>query len=299
MDWGAPWGVFHAVHAVLVRCEARGLRGDVPGEDVPRAERLPQLHRGRVLTPPTRPRRALRSDDSAWLLKSLIIFIRNRRHPRPHPSSFPTTPGASAMEDLARSLGIAPAAPSPSPSSSSSSDMSTRPTRREARDILRALGVPVASESDILWISTPTPYRAGRPRLVVLTSHLLVYLRGLDQFQAAYNRAMDAKKTWDIDWTGAVENLAYAGEAWDDAEMTNGANNNNNNNASPLAPPTLAEVVHMYIPSLTFMNQVVPSTTTNTHHGVNVTDDDRTELLSVHFRPRDAWLGDPSSTRMR
>ena len=121
------------------------------------------------------------------------------------------------MEDLARSLGIAPAAPSPSPSSSSSSDMSTRPTRREARDILRHLGVPVASESDILWISTPTPYRAGRPRLVVLTSHMLVYLRGLDQFQAAYNRAMDAKKTWDIDWTGAVENLAYAGEAWDDA----------------------------------------------------------------------------------
>jgi hypothetical protein len=174
--------------------------------------------------------------------------------------------------------------------------MSTRPTRREARDILRALGVPVASESDITWISTPTPYRAGRPRLVVLTSHLLVYLRGLDQFQAAYNRAMDAKKTWDIDWTGAVENLAYAGEAWDDAEMTNGANNNNNN-ASPLAPPTLAEVVHRYIPSLTFMNQVVPHTT-NTHHGVNVTDD-RTELLSVHFRPRDAWLGDPSSTRMR
>ena len=199
------------------------------------------------------------------------------------------------MEDLARSLGIAPGAPSPS----SSSGMSTRPTRREARDILRHLGVPVASESDITWISTPTPYRAGRPRLVVLTSHLLVYLRGLDQFQAAYNRAMDAKKTWDIDWTGAVENLAYAGEAWDDAEMTNGANNNNNNNASPLAPPTLAEVVHMYIPSLTFMNQVVPSTTTNTHHGVNVTDDDRTELLSVHFRPRDAWLGDPSSTRMR
>ena len=201
------------------------------------------------------------------------------------------------MEDLARSLGIAPAAPSPSPSSSSSSDMSTRPTRREARDILRHLGVPVASESDITWISTPTPYRAGRPRLVVLTSHLLVYLRGLDQFQAAYNRAMDAKKTWDIDWTGAVENLAYAGEAWDDAEMTNGANNIRNN-ASPLAPPTLAEVVNRYIPSLTFMNQVVPSTTTNTHHGVNVTDD-RTELLSVHFRPRDAWLGDPSSTRMR
>jgi hypothetical protein len=76
----------------------------------------------------------------------------------------------------------------------------------------------------------------------------------------------------------------------------NGANNNNN--ASPLAPPTLAEVVNRYIPSLTFMNQVVPHTT-NTHHGVNVTDDDRTELLSVHFRPRDAWLGDPSSTRMR
>ena len=291
MDWGAPWGVFHAVHAVLVRCEARGLRGDVPGEDVPRAERLPQLHRGRVLTPPTRPRRALRSDDSARL-KSLISFIRNRRHPRP-PSSFPTTP-ASAMEDLARSLGIAPAAPSPSSASSSSSDMSTRPTRREARDILRHLGVPVASESDITWISTPTPYRAGRPRLVVLTSHMLVYLRGLDQFQAAYNRAMDAKKTWDIDWTGAVENLAYAGEAWDDANN----DNNNNNNASPLAPPTLAEVVNRYIPSLTFMNQVVPHTT-NTHHGVNVTDDDRTELLSVHFRPRDAWLGDPSSTRMR
>ena len=199
------------------------------------------------------------------------------------------------MEDLARSLGIAPAAPSPSSASSSSSDMSTRPTRREARDILRALGVPVASESDILWISTPTPYRNDRPRLVVLTSHLLVYLRGLDHFQAAYNRAMDAKKTWDIDWTGAVENLAYAGEAWDDTEMTNGANNRNN--ASPLAPPTLAEVVNRYIPSLTFMNQVVPHTT-NTHHGVNVTDD-RTELLSVHFRPRDAWLGDPSSTRMR
>ena len=138
------------------------------------------------------------------------------------------------MEDLARSLGIAPAAPSPS-SASSSSHMSTRPTRREARDILRHLGVPVASESDILWISTPTPYRAGRPRLVVLTSHMLVYLRGLDQFQAAYNRAMDAKKTWDIDWTGAVENLAYAGEAWDDAAEMNGANNNNN--ASPLAPP--------------------------------------------------------------
>ena len=192
------------------------------------------------------------------------------------------------MEDLARSLGIAPAAPSPS----SSSGMSTRPTRREARDILRHLGVPVASESDILWISTPTPYRAGRPRLVVLTSHLLVYLRGLDQFQAAYNRAMDAKKTWDIDWTGAVENLAYAGEAWDDAN-----NNDNNSNASPLAPPTLAEVVNRYIPSLTFMNPVVPHTT-NTPHGVNVTDD-RTELLSVHFRPRDAWLGDPSSTRMR
>ena len=203
------------------------------------------------------------------------------------------------MEDLARSLGIAPAAPSPA-SSSSSSDMSTRPTRREARDILRALGVPVTSESDITWISTPTPYRNDRPRLVVLTSHLLVYLRGLDQFQAAYNRAMDAaKKTWDIDWTGAVENLAYAGEAWDDAEMTNGANNNSNSNASPLAPPTLAEVVNRYIPSLhTFMSPVVPHTT-NTHHGVNVTDDDRTELLSVHFRPRDAWLGDPSSTRMR
>tara|TARA_Y100000746_G_scaffold221216_1_gene220500 strand:- start:110 stop:661 length:552 start_codon:yes stop_codon:yes gene_type:complete len=174
--------------------------------------------------------------------------------------------------------------------------MSTRPTRREARDILRALGVPVASESDILWISTPTPYRNDRPRLVVLTSHLLVYLRGLDHFQAAYNRAMDAKKTWDIDWTGAVENLAYAGEAWDDTEMTNGANNRNN--ASPLAPPTLAEVVNRYIPSLTFMNPVVPHTT-NTPHVVNVTDDDRTELLSVHFRPRDAWLGDPSSTRMR
>ena len=42
-------------------------------------------------------------------------------------------------------------------------------------------------------------------------------------------------------------------------EMTNGANNNDNN-ASPLAPPTLAEVVNRYIPSLTFMNQVVPST---------------------------------------
>ena len=200
------------------------------------------------------------------------------------------------MEDLARSLGIASAAPSSSSASaSSSSDMSTRPTRREARDTLRALGVPVASESDILWISTPTPYRNDRPRLVVLTSHLLVYLRGLDHFQAAYNRAMDAKKTWDIDWTGAVEDLAYAGEAWDDAEMTNGANNRNN--ASPLAPPTLAEVVNRYIPSLTFMNPVVPHTT-NTPHGVNVTDD-RTELLSVHFRPRDAWLGDPSSTRMR
>ena len=196
------------------------------------------------------------------------------------------------MEDLARSLGIAPAAPSPSSASASSSDMSTRPTRREARDILRHLGVPVASESDILWISTPTPYRNDRPRLVVLTSHLLVYLRGLDHFQAAYNRAMDAKKTWDIDWTGAVENLAYAGEAWDDAN-----NNDNNSNASPLAPPTLAEVVHRYIPSLTFMNPVVPHTT-NTPHGVNVTDDG-TELLSVHFRPRDAWLGDPSSTRMR
>jgi len=207
------------------------------------------------------------------------------------------------MEELARSLGLAPGASSSAPPSDDPARVRVpRPTPREARDILRQLGVPCASETEIAWVSTPAPYRRGRLRLAVLTRHLLVYARGLDPLQAAYERALQSTGgsggwggcRWDLDWTGAVENLAWANEAYstEDDDVRRGADDDGNGNGGTTWHSFTA-AVDRYVRSFT------AETSSSTVGSSSTGPDRRAALVSVHFRPRDAWLGDPDATKRR
>jgi hypothetical protein len=55
-------------------------------------------------------------------------------------------------------------------------------TPSAARDVLRALGVPVPSVGDVLFVSTPVTQK-GRLRVCILTRTMLVYARSLDPLQ--------------------------------------------------------------------------------------------------------------------
>ena len=203
------------------------------------------------------------------------------------------------MEELARSLGLAPGASSSAPPSHDPARV-PRPTPREARDILRQLGVPCASETEIVWVSTPAPYRRGRLRLAVLTRHLLVYARGLDPLQSADERALQSTggsggsgRAWDLDWTGALENLAFAAEAYslEDDDVRVGADGNGNGNAGTTWT-SLTATLDRYVRSFT-------ADTSAAGRSSSTGPDWRAALVSVHFRPRDAWLGDPDVTKRR
>lgn len=197
------------------------------------------------------------------------------------------------MEELARSLGLAPGASSSAPPSDDPARV-PRPTPREARDILRQLGVPCASETEIAWVSTPAPYRRGRLRLAVLTRHLLVYARGLDPLQAAYERGSGGRRAWDLDWTGAVENLAFASEAYsmEDDDVRRGADDDGNRNGGTTWSSFTA-AVDRCVRSFTAETSAAGGRSSSTG------PDRRAALVSVHFRPRDAWLGDPDVTKRR
>ena len=187
------------------------------------------------------PHRALANEEThAWVTRMHVSTTTGRQPKGFHRPANNTSkrravtapsPLEVRMEELARSLGLAPGASSSAPPSDDPARV-PRPTPREARDILRQLGVPCASEAEIAWVSTPAPYRRGRLRLAVLTRHLLVYARGLDPLQAAYERGSGGRRAWDLDWTGAVENLAFASEAYstEDDDVRVGADDDGNRN---------------------------------------------------------------------
>ena len=205
------------------------------------------------------------------------------------------------MEELARSLGLSPGPASSSAPPSRDPARVPRPTPREAVDILRSLGVPCASETEIVWVSVPTPYRRGRLRLAVLTRHLLVYARGLDPLQAAYERALQSTggssggsgRAWDLDWTGALENLAFVAEAYslEDDEVRVGAGNGN----AGTTWTSLTAAFDRYVRSFTADVSEAAGRASSTGSA----DRGRAALVSVHFRPRHAWLGDPDATKRR
>jgi len=209
------------------------------------------------------------------------------------------------MEELARSLGLAPGPASSSAPPSRDPARVPRPTPREAVDILRSLGVPCASETEIVWVSVPTPYRRGRLRLAVLTRHLLVYARGLDPLQAAYERAMQSTggssggsgRAWDLDWTGALENLAFAAEAYslEDDDVRVGADVRDGNGNAGTTWTSLTAAFDRYVRSFTADVSEAAGRASSTGSA----DRGRAALVSVHFRPRHAWLGDPDVTKRR
>lgn len=81
-------------------------------------------------------------------------------------------------------------------------------TPSAARDVLRAMGVPVPSVDDILFVSEPVKYKNGRLRLFILTRTMLVYARSLDPWQSLCN-LLAAKGNWDLDWAAPTDNLAF------------------------------------------------------------------------------------------
>ena len=142
-------------------------------------------------------------------------------------------------------------------------------TASDAARIVRSFGVPCASDADVVWHSQPAPFRGGRARLLVLTRTTMVYCRALDTLQTVYH-AFDGK-SWDLDWLAPASDLAFVCDDEDDASS---------DEAGP-APPSGALA----------------------SAGALLADVFRRErdvaLLTLHVRPRDAWLGDAKATRMR
>ena len=143
-------------------------------------------------------------------------------------------------------------------------------TASDAARIVRSFGVPCASDADVVWHSQPAPFRGGRARLLVLTRTTMVYCRALDTLQAVYH-AFDGK-SWDLDWLAPASDLAFVCDDEDDASS---------DEAGP-APPSSGALASA---------------------GALLAAEDVRErdvaLLTLHVRPRDAWLGDAKATRMR
>jgi hypothetical protein len=129
------------------------------------------------------------------------------------------------------------------------------------RDVLRSMGVPYTGDDDILFVSEPVRYN-GRLRLFIATRSTMVYARSPDLAQSLAN--VFNPQEWLLDWAAPVHNLAFLDEGGgDDGSMSLNIN---------------GDAKAMF--------------------GIGDQKKDAAVLV-LHVRARDAWLGDPSSTRMR
>ena len=127
------------------------------------------------------------------------------------------------------------------------------------REVLRSMGVPCTGDDDILFVSEPVRYN-GRLRLFIATRSIMVYARSPDLAQSLAN--MFNPREWLLDWAAPVHNLAFLDDG-DDGSMSLNIN---------------GDAMAMF--------------------GIGDQKKDAAVLV-LHVRARDAWLGDPSSTRMR